>query len=602
MRNAGRKSTIRTGQNATEPPQKKNSDERLTVLDLYCGAGGFSEGFRSAGLCIVGGVDHWRPAVDTFNCNFDLNCEPLDVLSLEGRPEKIEQLPDTEIIIGSPPCVSFSYSNKLGNADKTEGLRHIKLFFSIVAIKKFKRGSRLLAWYMENVSNALKCLPDAYSFLDLGLTQWSRNHGLNPESIAIRIKDNSAILNAADFGVPQTRKRLFISEINRLRARRADFTVLNTVELQKLAKIVSGRSIRTLLPAPTCKASFRNIADPINREITIPLKHLTDHFYENGAYEIHWRESKLLKTSHPYMGRMAFPENEAKPSRTIVASPFPRSREALLYKSEWGRVGDGEYRGPTIREAASLMSFPITYQFLGSEGAKWKLVGNAVCPHVSYALAAHLVRTLGLKVRRADRTQLPRDLDKLPNLNTFCPKKYDKPPKRKRLARFRSHPLKAASMTVALTNYDVIKGDAADGVWRCFVTYGIGEGYRVQRLDLRRMSTIRRVIEQSFGNGAAFVEHVTNGFSERIPSEAMLQQFYEENIAQCDGMLGPNLLLEEIDKIIARFADRHEFLNSNHGLFLRDSVPVTQLCALFAVAHIVSTAKSKGRLFDESNT
>jgi len=590
MRNATRKSThVRTNPTRSH----HNFLGSLTVLDLYCGAGGFSEGFRSVGCRVIAGVDHWRPAVDTFNCNFGINCGPLDVVCLEHKETAIEQLPDTDVIIGSPPCVSFSYSNKLGNADKTEGLRLIKIFFSIVAIKKFKRGSRLIAWYMENVTNALKSLPEIYTFADLGLFKWAQRQGIDPETVAIRVRDNAAVLNAADFGVAQTRHRLFVSEIDLNRARRRGFKVSRTVELRKSRKAVSGNAVRWSLPSPTCKPSLRKIADPLNRQIKIPLKHLTDHFYENGAYQIHWRDSKLLKTTHPYMGRMAFPENEAKPSRTIVASPFPRSREALLYKSEWNRLGDGEYRGPTVREAASLMSFPITYQFLGSEGAKWKLVGNAVCPLVSRALATRLLRVLGLRVRRVARNRLPRAIEDLPNLNTFSPKKYDKPPRRKRLARFRSHPLKVAGMTVALANYDVIKRSAADGIWRCFVTYGIGEGYRVQRFDLRRLSTIKRAVEKSGNNGSLFVEYITNGFSDRIPPGRMLQRLYEQNMERNKQLLSPHRLLQEVDKLISKFPDREKRLDSNLGLFLRDSVPLSQLYALFAVTHIVSTAKTK---------
>ena len=577
----------------------RDLDDRLSVLDLYCGAGGFSEGFRSVGFRIIGGVDHWRPAVDTFNCNFGVVCKPLDLLSVEGKTQAIEQLPDTDIIIGSPPCVSFSYSNKLGNADKTEGLRLIKIFFSIVAIKKFKRRSRLLAWYMENVTNALKSLPDVYTFSDIGLSDWARREGYDPTDVAIRIKDKSAILNAADFGVAQTRNRVFISEIDIDRARRRGFKVFADVELPKAGKVVPVSAVRSSLPRPTCKASSRKITDPLNARIKIPLKNLTDHFYENGAYKIHWRDSKLLKTSHPYMGKMAFPENESKPSRTILATPFPRSREALLYKSEWKRQGDGEYRGPTVREAASLMSFPVSYQFLGTEGAKWKLVGNAVCPHVSRALATRLLKTLGLRVRRADRTELPRSIEELPNLNTFAPKSYDNPPKRKRLARFRSHPLKVAGMTVALANYDVIKKGVADGKWRCFVTYGIGEGYKVQRFDLRRLSTITSAVKQLGSEGSAFIDYVTNGFSERIPSGEMLQQLYEQNVDQRKSLLGPSRLLQEVDELVLKFADREKRLGSRLGLFLRDSVPVSHLYALFAVTHIVSTAKRKEGDSDE---
>jgi DNA (cytosine-5)-methyltransferase 1 len=47
--------------------------KKLRVIDFFCGAGGFSEGFRQMGYEIVYGFDHWKPAVDTFNHNFNLN-------------------------------------------------------------------------------------------------------------------------------------------------------------------------------------------------------------------------------------------------------------------------------------------------------------------------------------------------------------------------------------------------------------------------------------------------------------------------------------------------------------------------------------------------
>jgi DNA (cytosine-5)-methyltransferase 1 len=568
--------------------------DRLTVLDLFCGAGGFSEGFRSAGCQIVAAIDHWRVAVETFNCNFGLKAEPVDMLSFEHDAKLIEQLPDTDIIIGSPPCVSFSYSNKLGNADKTQGLRLIKVFFSIVAIKKFKRGSRLLAWYMENVANASKWLPCTYSFADLGLSRWAVTQGIAANATAIDIKNNSDVLNAIDFGVPQNRKRLFLCEINRKIARRRGFKITDFAKRPKTSKILSAGAIRSLLPAPTCKPSYRKVRDPLYKCICIPLRELTDHFYETGAYEAHWRDSRSLKVSHPYMGKMAFPENESKPSRTIVATPFLRSREALLYKSEWERVGDGEYRGPTIREAATLMSFPITYQFLGTEGAKWKLVGNAVCPRVSRALATQLLKTLNLRVLYDHREELPKALSDLRNLNTFLPKTYNRPPTRRKLARFRNHAFKAAAITVALANYDVRKrGADADGRWRCFITYGIGEGYEIQRVYLRQLPTIERLLLKTSPNGSKFVDHMTNGFSEKIPPAAILQELYENNVDGLKRMLNPKGLLEAAKEVIFRFVDQEKRLDSKLGLFVRDDVPVSQLYALFAVCHIAATAENQ---------
>ena len=77
--------------------------------------------------------------------------------------KEIEALPDTEIIAGSPPCVSFSHSNLSGKADKKTGVLLTEIFLRIVAVKKFKRGSKLKAWFMENVMNSTNYLNDYYT-------------------------------------------------------------------------------------------------------------------------------------------------------------------------------------------------------------------------------------------------------------------------------------------------------------------------------------------------------------------------------------------------------------------------------------------------------
>ena len=105
---------------------------KLTVIDFFGGAGGFSEGFRQQGYEIIKGVDCWQPAVDTFNHNFGLDGKPMNVLEFAGDVGLINQLPSTDVILGSPPCVSFSSSNKQGGADKTLGISLIETFFRIV--------------------------------------------------------------------------------------------------------------------------------------------------------------------------------------------------------------------------------------------------------------------------------------------------------------------------------------------------------------------------------------------------------------------------------------------------------------------------------------
>jgi len=107
---------------------------KLSVIDFFCGAGGFSEGFRQQNFEIKMGIDSWLPAIETFNHNFGLNCSVKNILDFENSLEDIKALPDTDVIIGSPPCVSFSHSNISGKANKESGILLTKIFLRIIAV------------------------------------------------------------------------------------------------------------------------------------------------------------------------------------------------------------------------------------------------------------------------------------------------------------------------------------------------------------------------------------------------------------------------------------------------------------------------------------
>lgn len=126
----------------------------MRVADFFCGGGGFSEGFRQAGFDIVFAVDKWEPAVRTYRGNKPgVNVRQDDVIRISNLPDdEFEALvPDSEVIIGSPPCQSFSHSNKSGNADKAIGIQLIEAYLKIIARKKYKQGS-ILRWLNANFS------------------------------------------------------------------------------------------------------------------------------------------------------------------------------------------------------------------------------------------------------------------------------------------------------------------------------------------------------------------------------------------------------------------------------------------------------------------
>lgn len=561
----------------------------FTVMDFFCGAGGFSEGFRQQGFKIVAGIDSWKPAIDTFNFNFGLTCETRNILEFATSIKRIEELPDADIILGSPPCVSFSSSNKSGKADKSLGLKLTKLFLRIVAVKKYKPKSRLKAWFMENVTNSKVHLPRKYSFEQLGLKKWAVEHNYDPKSIAVSLEENRSVLNAADYGAPQSRVRVFSGEIIKAKKHIVPVpTHQSPDQNETLPKHRTLEFIRKNLPSPSSPKSDDLIIDPLYSNVKIKASELTDQFYDTGLYKADWEGSKFLKTNHPYMGFMFFPEREDRPSRTVTATKIGNSREAIVLRSEGNRIGNGEYRTLTVREAATLMGFPITYQFIGSEGNKWKLAGNAVCPPISKAFAKEVRKEyrLGEFVEHFP-TKL---LDTVPNLNTFQRKVFDNPPKKKQGSRFRRHPFKDGNLTVTLSNYDIEEKSSDKLKWRTSVQYGTGEGFPVQKFSEGYFKKLEKIIV-GFENGTEFIEMINNGFSDKIADAEKLQLMYENQQNQ-GKYLNPVELVDTIGELINSFdikSPNYE-QKGNYLLTYKKIVPKKQLMALYAIKKICSVA------------
>lgn len=565
----------------------------LTVIDFFCGAGGFSEGFRQQGYSIVAGYDHWKPAVDSFNHNFSTSSEVTNILEFQDSIEKIIDLPNTDVIIGSPPCVSFSSSNISGKADKESGVLLTKIFLRIVAVKKFQPNSTLKAWYMENVANSRNYLADYYTFNDLGLGDWAKKHRLSPKKKAIILKDNQPLINSADYGSYQARKRAISGEIikhNRLLIPKST----NSKNLKdNLPKWKTLGQLLKKIPSPTEQKLGKIITDPIYNEIKLTASQISDHFYDSGLYKSEWKQSKYLKTNHPYMGKMSFPENPNNPSRTVTATKSGTSREALIYKSEYDRIGNGEYRNPTIREIASVMGFPFTYQFLGTENSKWRLVGNAVCPSVSRAFAYDLKNILEIPTIENLILEKKPKLKNVPNLNTFIQKEFNKQPKRNKNSRFRRQPLKEGNLTVTLSNYDIVKNNQPKNEWFTSIQYGTGEGFPTQNVKNELYKEIEPFILK-FKEGKEFLEIINNGFTEKIGNSKELQKYYELQISNCS-VSEPTELVEEITYILNRIKfKKTEFEQNGTVVFkYKNKIPTRQLLALYAINKISSIANSK---------
>ena len=566
--------------------------KKLTVIDFFCGAGGFSEGFRQMGFEIIYGYDNWKPAIDTYNHNFNLNCNLKNILDFKFSIEEIENLPNTDLIIGSPPCVSFSSSNKSGKADKSKGVELTETFLRIIAVKKHKPNSVLKAWFMENVVNSKRYLQTAYTFKDLDLTEWAIKHRISPLKIAIDLYENSTVINSADYGSYQTRKRVISGEIIKKHKLVIPMPLQSYSNKGDEKQHNSLKKIRDNFPSPFDSKCNRLIKD-IQYPITIKQSLITDHFYDTGVYEIEWKLSKYWKVNHPYMGKMSFPENEEKPSRTITATKIANSRESILYKSEINRKGDGEYRLPTVREASIIMGFPITYQFIGTESTKWRLIGNAVCCSVSRAFAGVVLDELEIKKGSNLYICINQNFNGINNLNSYSQKKFDSPPIKNKGSRFRRHPFKEGNMTISLSNFDIEKKSKIVGDWIVTAFYGTGQGFGISKYKENYYKDIEPIILKNFKDGIKFIDIINNKLSKKVASKQLMQEMYEKQ-KSFDEFMEPSKLVEEVKLIVSTFAKPDEmFIQNGMKIFEKNIVPKKQLYALYALNKISTIANSK---------
>lgn len=554
------------------------------VIDFFCGAGGFSEGFRQQGFRIVMGIDNWLPAIEAHNLNHNLNDSVKNVLDFKSI-EEINQLPNTEVIVGSPPCVLFSLSNKGGKADKTLGIKLIESFLRVVAVKKHQPASKLVAWFMENVPNSKNYIRPTYTFSHLKLGKWAKAHGYDPNEIAISGAANGHTLNTAHFGAAQKRERFLCGEI------------IATGAFPELAEFV-GKTYRSIgevkgrMPKPNAVLSDITYADPNYSSLKCKMNLITDHFYDSGIYENQWMKARDLKINHPYMGRMSFPEDERAPSRTIMATRSISCRESLIYKSEYARIGDGEYRLPTIRELATLMGFPYTYQFAGSEVAKWRQVGNAVCPAMSSALAKSVRCAMGLRIiADAQITFEPPEnkIEKIQNLNTFTANVFDKPPQRKSNARFRAHPFKEGNMTIALTNYNPVEPSHSADLkeWYSSVFLGAGKDFVTKVIPKNHFRKIGKLIEIHHKDvGREFIREFEKSFSDVIGNSDKFQEAYVLEDARLPHE--PSHLIDKIGKFILEFETELDYMKVPELIPEKSQVPTKQVLAMYAINRIVS--------------
>ena len=494
----------------------------MRVADFFCGGGGFSEGFRQAGFEIVFAVDKWAPAVNTYKGNNPrVNVVLDDVVRISQLPDKeFEALvPDSEVIIGSPPCQSFSHSNKSGSADKSIGIQLIEAYLRIVARKKFKNNSVLKYWLLENVPSVKKYIKEEYTATELGL---KGDFILRPHDGA------SGKYNAKYFGAPTNRERYLCGEFPKPIATKSD----NDVATLQMVLDSLGNPLN---------AENDIITDVNYPELALERKQMTDHWYVYELADFEWKTAKRLKQDKGYMGKMSFPENTERPARTVMATMSTSSREAMILA-----CGENMYRLPTVREAACMMGFPIDYWFYGSTKAtKHTLVGNAVSPKMSYAIA----KAIAKKEHEPIPEHYPMIVhDKTINFVNLDGTKFEIKQERRRrdVAKFKYHIpyLIIDAYRVELTNYH---SDFENKKFRWDVEVHYSQGKNKAKVYTPKIE-INRIPQQYRHTIEAFLRVTRN----RIPGTNRFQVIYcmTSKEREEQKFIGPYELLDDVRNLI----------------------------------------------------
>lgn len=333
-----------------------SSTSKPTVIDLFCGAGGLSKGFEMAGFDVVFGVDNDPRCMETFKENHPAAARNSGTINIENlTAEKVrEKIGDRKIdvIIGGPPCQGFSMAGRRDPNDPRNSL--FKHFVRLVRELKPE-------WFvMENVTGILVTKTAEGEDIDTIIRKEFKK-------IGYRVKPFK--LNAANYGVPQKRKRLFYIGTN------------------------SKKQIRP--PAPTHAKTPRNTlyGPPLKkwmsvRECLLPESEVGKSYYHSQKMieGFKRRKERNIRNGKGFGWQIL---DLDKPSFTISARYWKDGADAIVM------LAPNRTRMLTERECARIQSFPDDYVFIGSKRDRYRQIGNAVPPLLAKAIALEIRKILG---------------------------------------------------------------------------------------------------------------------------------------------------------------------------------------------------------------
>lgn len=346
--------------------------DKLTVLDVFCGAGGMTEGFHAAGAFrTVRAVESDQAAAASYAATFG---DIVDVMPVAGWLRQAD-VPSVDVVIGGPPCQGFS---TLGTQD-AEDIRN--------SLWRDYAKTIVLAAPMYFVLENVGAFIDSAQFIAL-------RAATEPDGMLANYSIQGGILNAADYGAAQARRR----------------TILIGHHRDLLAPG---------LPEPTHLGNHRNLKDALKwvRRSVVKTELLDRHMTIGGRTlpgSFSTRELHVGRTYSPVsMARIrSIPEGGSRfdiPTHLLpacwrnhtsgsfdVMGRLHWDRPSVTIRTEFFKPEKGRYLHPsedralTHYEAARIQGFPETHRWVGSKTAIGRQIGNAVPIPLGTAIARHL--------------------------------------------------------------------------------------------------------------------------------------------------------------------------------------------------------------------
>jgi DNA (cytosine-5)-methyltransferase 1 len=369
------------------------SRHSLSVIDLFCGAGGLSEGFRQAGFHVLAGQDFDEQAGATFSATHPeatfiggpiQKVTPQQLLKAAGKKKG-----EIDVIVGGPPCQGYSvYNHQRGENDPRAGL--FREYLRIV------KGINPRWLVMENVTGIT-------SIADGGIVR-EILEGLGKLGYRAEMK----VLRAEEYGVPQERRRVFFIATRTNapilfpdRTHGPDLEPYVTVwdAISDLPILNNGDNVAPRAyakkPQNGYQAILRGDCRIVSNHSASKLSQINEsrmkHIPPGGS----WRDipRDLLPAGMLKAKRSDHTKRYGRPRKTDLAC-------TILTKCDvhWGAyIHPVQDRALTVREAARLQAFPDFFEFKGSRTEQYVQVGNAVPPLLGRRVAEALFRADTMK-------------------------------------------------------------------------------------------------------------------------------------------------------------------------------------------------------------